>query len=235
MLLGQVIGEQIIVKDCSLFNFGQVGKGTLSKTKPVGGKKQYIRPFKKKKVEISSFSTTNTIIFSLIHGIWTRYYKFLTTCCKNIQMVENLILSPQEALYLHQFRVIDVHYKDEILSDSDLWNLFCTFQGFDYFVSRYVCYVYYKQQGWIVKSGIKYGCDYVLYDKEIEKTHAEFCVLITQSDLSTLEISRQVRLTTTIAKTLKLCRIYYPKDVDLESLGKCQVWDVDVRRREFET
>jgi len=46
------------------------------------------------------------------------------------------------------------------------------------FVVRYVVYHYYRSQGWIVKDGLKYGTDFLLYKKGLVFGHSQYAVRI---------------------------------------------------------
>ncbi|KAF9959653.1 tRNA splicing endonuclease subunit sen2 [Mortierella alpina] len=46
------------------------------------------------------------------------------------------------------------------------------------FVVRYVAYHYYRSQGWIVKDGLKYGTDFLLYKKGLVFGHSQYAVRI---------------------------------------------------------
>ncbi|PBP16346.1 tRNA-splicing endonuclease subunit [Diplocarpon rosae] len=49
------------------------------------------------------------------------------------------------------------------------------------FLLNYVVYHHFRSLGWVVRSGIKFSVDYVLYTRGPVFTHAEFCVLILPS------------------------------------------------------
>ncbi|KAG0326425.1 tRNA splicing endonuclease subunit sen2 [Dissophora globulifera] len=46
------------------------------------------------------------------------------------------------------------------------------------FITRYVVYHHYRSQGWIVKDGLKYGTDYLLYQKGVVFGHSQYAVKI---------------------------------------------------------
>ena len=50
------------------------------------------------------------------------------------------------------------------------------------FIISYIVYHYFRSKGWCVRSGIKFGTDYLLYKRGPPFSHAEFCVLVMQDD-----------------------------------------------------
>ncbi|KAF9353077.1 tRNA splicing endonuclease subunit sen2 [Mortierella sp. AD094] len=46
------------------------------------------------------------------------------------------------------------------------------------FIVRYVVYHYYRSQGWIVKDGLKYGTDFLLYQKGLVFGHSQYAVQV---------------------------------------------------------
>ncbi|KAG0227811.1 hypothetical protein B0O80DRAFT_118960 [Mortierella sp. GBAus27b] len=50
------------------------------------------------------------------------------------------------------------------------------------FIIRYVVYHYYRSQGWIVKDGLKYGTDFLLYKKGLVFGHSQYAVKVVPFD-----------------------------------------------------
>lgn len=72
---------------------------------------------------------------------------------------EHVYLLPEEAIFLqHALGCLNVTDKSNSLSPDDLWNRF-TLKDPD-FPIKYAVYYYFRSAGWIVKSGLKFGCDY---------------------------------------------------------------------------
>ena len=93
------------------------------------------------------------------------------------------------------------------------------------FVVSYVAYHHYRSCGWIPKSGLKYGVDYVLYSNAIATQHAQYAVFVapTQYDqskqpLSWTTVSRLNRLAEQVAKGAILCNIVFPQASDTQIL-----------------
>lgn len=94
--------------------------------------------------------------------------------------IEYLQLSGEEALYLcHEVGCLQVVSPDQnatTYSPVELWNLFRTQSP--HFVELYVTYCYYRRKGWVPKSGLKYGMQYVLYRGSPEMYHSSYGVLV---------------------------------------------------------
>ncbi|KAK4910025.1 tRNA splicing endonuclease subunit sen2, partial [Elasticomyces elasticus] len=69
----------------------------------------------------------------------------------------------------------------------------------DPFLLSYAVYHHYRSQGWVVRSGIKFGVDYLLYNRGPAFSHAEFAVIVLPSytDDHWSGIEKEERLTKT--------------------------------------
>jgi tRNA-intron lyase len=234
---GKLVGLDVLVEDLSLFEVGQFGKGSHSRTRPINTKRAFLfaevnlQNKKRKKYPIYQ-----NIIFPLLNNVKKFYFKFLFQSVKTISQPEVLLLSLQEAFYLiYVLECLEITKNDEILSLEECWNEFCNIQGKSYFITRYIAFHYYRNFGWTVKSGLKYGCDFVLYSKEIEKIHAEFCVLVIVDSVTWRDIQRQTRLSNSVAKTLLICTVKYSDEINYENINKfCSINDISVKRLELE-
>ncbi|CAG8626593.1 12814_t:CDS:2 [Funneliformis caledonium] len=102
--------------------------------------------------------------------------------------IENLILTTQEAFFLcYGLGIIDIYdSRDNLLSLEECWKSFHTAPNMnlnqdDYensFIIRYVVYHYFRSLGWVVRCGMKFGVDYVLYEKGPVFKHSEYAVII---------------------------------------------------------
>ncbi|PWY79597.1 hypothetical protein BO70DRAFT_371666 [Aspergillus heteromorphus CBS 117.55] len=106
---------------------------------------------------------------------------------------EHLQLSREEAFFLvyglGALRVLDDSRK-EVISTSSLLPLFCQHSYFpprdpsadltpdDSFMISYVVYHHFRSLGWVVRSGVKFGVDYILYNRGPVFSHAEFAVVV---------------------------------------------------------
>lgn len=90
--------------------------------------------------------------------------------------LEFLQLMPVEAFFLtHSLDVLKVC--DEMGCRLDSASLFAQFEAHNKnFAAWFAAYYYYRSLGWCVRSGVKFGTDFVLYRKGPPFAHAEFCV-----------------------------------------------------------
>ncbi|OJD24529.1 tRNA-intron endonuclease [Blastomyces percursus] len=112
---------------------------------------------------------------------------------------EHLQLSNEEALFLvYGLGVLQVYNSDRtsILSASSLLTLLRQYSYFppqesstpaqpdDPFMLSYVVYHHFRSLGWVIRSGVKFGVDYLLYNRGPVFSHAEFavCLLPAYSD-----------------------------------------------------
>ena len=109
---------------------------------------------------------------------------------------EHLQLSTEEAFFLVYglgvLRVLDDTRTDTIPTSS-LLPLFCRHSYFppgdpltdlapdDPFMISYVVYHHFRSLGWVVRSGVKFGVDYILYNRGPVFSHAEFAVVVVPS------------------------------------------------------
>jgi len=109
---------------------------------------------------------------------------------------EHLQLTPSETFFLaYGLGVLDViePTSNIRLSSSELLALFrrtsvfpplsdiAPFRPDDAFVLNYVVYHHFRSLGWVVRPGIKFSVDYLLYNRGPVFSHAEFAVLILPS------------------------------------------------------
>ncbi|KAJ2904295.1 hypothetical protein MKZ38_008354 [Zalerion maritima] len=115
-----------------------------------------------------------------------------------IDNLEHLQLTPEEAFFLSfafgALRILDPSSKDPI----PLKKIFLLFRQYSYFPPRiapndpdlrpddpftlhYVVYHHFRSLGWCVRSGIKFGVDWLLYLRGPVFNHAEFGILVLPS------------------------------------------------------
>ena len=108
------------------------------------------------------------------------------------QNEEHLQLSPEESFFLVYglgvLKIRDPVTCDEILPES----LFSLFRQFSYFPPRlpidlhpddpflisYIAYHHFRSLGWVVRPGVKFAVDYLLYNRGPVFSHAEFAVVV---------------------------------------------------------
>jgi len=149
---------------------------------------------------------------------------------------EILQIAPEEALFLMQLDLLIIKHKDKTLTLRDFLHLIATPHPDDPFLVHYVVYYHYRRHRLIVKPGLKFGVDYLLYDRPIPLTHASTCVNVLASyhqytperklvkdEISWQEINLWQRLMGNVRKKLKLVYVEIPcdggdwRDVDTRS------------------
>ena len=116
---------------------------------------------------------------------------------KDIQNQEHLQLHPEEAFFLaYALGVLEIHPDptsspegQKPLSNSDLLNLFTRTptslltpktppDPASHFLLAYSTYHHFRSLGWIVRPGMKFGVDWLLYLRGPVFSHAEFAVVV---------------------------------------------------------
>lgn len=115
---------------------------------------------------------------------------------QSLQEEEHLQLSNEEAFFLvYGLGVLQIYDEDRntILPTSSLLPLFRQHSYFpprspstpvepdDPFAISYVVYHHFRSLGWVVRSGVKFGVDYLLYNRGPVFSHAEFALVILPS------------------------------------------------------
>ncbi|XP_059158064.1 ankyrin repeat domain-containing protein 36A-like isoform X2 [Physella acuta] len=150
---------------------------------------------------------------------------------------EVIHLMLEEAYFLSYglgcLRVIDPEQK--VLSLTQMWQQFQVLK--ENFVPNYVAYHYFRSKGWVPKSGLKFGCDLVLYKEGPPYFHGSYAVNIIavtdntllpcdrgdgcnfdQRQPSWISLAAQNRITEHVAKELLLCYVVWPAYLNKEEL-----------------
>jgi tRNA-splicing endonuclease subunit Sen2 len=92
---------------------------------------------------------------------------------------EHLQLSSEEATYLAmELDVLQVFSPDgSLLNTETLWTHFLSTN--DRFIELYTAYRYYRSKGWVPKSGLKFGVDFLLYKEGPSFYHSTYAVVVT--------------------------------------------------------
>jgi tRNA-splicing endonuclease subunit Sen2 len=183
---------------------------------------------------------------------------------------EHLQLSLEEAFFLsYSLGVLKIFIDDTdiILANTSLLSLFRRQSYFpprslsspsesdDPFMVSYAVYHHYRSLGWVVRSGVKFGVDYLLYNRGPAFSHAEFALVIlpsyTHAYWSESEESRQHvakksdkswwwlhnvnRVQAQVKKSLVLCYVDVPPpSKDQDDLAKLfkgyKIRDISVKR-----
>ncbi|KAM3965722.1 tRNA splicing endonuclease subunit 2 [Aphomia sociella] len=138
-------------------------------------------------------------------------------CCLNkTKIQEKLMLTMQEAFFLtYGLGCLQVIESDRILNIKQCLEKFT--QTDKHFVPKYVVYHYFRSKGYVVKSGIKFGGDYLLYKDGVEVSHADFIVVIRNilekdCDPNWISILGHIRMATTTLKKIIIAEVIAPSN-----------------------
>ena len=150
---------------------------------------------------------------------------------------EILQFAPEEALFLMQLDLLIITHNDNPLSLREFLHLIATPHSDDPFLVHYIVYYHFRRRQVIVKPGLKFGVDYLLYDSPIPLVHASHCVNVLGSyhlwtpdhkklvrdTITWQEINLWQRLMGNVRKRLKLVYVEIPppegdwRDVDTQT------------------
>ena len=101
------------------------------------------------------------------------------------KLTEPLCLTAEEVLYLTaEVRILSVtlplpNSPTHTLTPSQLWQSFC--KETQRFPFTYAVYRHYRRKGWVVKPGLKFGVDFLLYKDGPDSYHSSYAVLVCDS------------------------------------------------------
>ena len=151
--------------------------------------------------------------------------------CESFPVQETLHLTFEETFFLLYglgcLNVID--FDGNLLDIDSAWNFFC--KADKYFVQKYVVYHYFRSKGWVVKPGLKYGGDFLLYKQGPPFYHASYIVIVDvlDGDSSIRHESKSLRKSTwnnllglerlseTAAKEILFAQVLWPSSVSQTS------------------
>src|ERR671910_1243052 len=119
---------------------------------------------------------------------------------KGINFDAPLILDLIESYYLIQIGKLQITLNDKMLSLKDL-KIICKKQ-YDKFDSKYIVFQNLRNEGYIVSPGIKFGCDFAVYERGPGIHHAPYLVQVYKPgfDITATAIVLAGRLATTVKK-----------------------------------
>ncbi|XP_012941206.1 uncharacterized protein LOC101857841 [Aplysia californica] len=168
---------------------------------------------------------------------------------------ESLHLMLEEAFFLSFglgcLRIFDP--EEKLLDLTQTWQQFQVLK--EQFLPHYVAYHYFRSKGWVPKSGLKFGCDFILYREGPPFYHGSYSVVVravkgdtlmacTREDgvnfdtrsLSWISLAGLNRITEHVAKELMFCYVVWPADLSHEEclspacIAKFKVKEVVVSR-----
>lgn len=149
------------------------------------------------RVVVFDYNCANRIYWHGYYGTFLGVYKPRD---KNIQ--SPLELSIMEAAYLVEKGLIRVIYTGRLLDYNELLDIGSS--RVSKFKALYSVYRDLKQRGFIVRRGLKFGCDYLVYRYGPGIDHAPFGVLVYSSneEIDPVELIRAGRLLHSVRKKL---------------------------------
>jgi len=119
---------------------------------------------------------------------------------KGINFDSPLILDLVESYYLIQKGKLKVISRDKLLSLRDMKEI-CRKQ-YDKFDLKYTVFQNLRERGYVVSPGIKFGCDFAVYEHGPGIDHAPFLVQVLNADevITATNIILSGRLATTVKK-----------------------------------
>jgi len=111
-----------------------------------------------------------------------------------------LILDMLEALYLTEKGVLEVYIGEEKLSKGQLVKI--ASKAYEDFKLKYMVYRDLRDKGLIVQPGIKFGCDFAVYELGPGIDHAPYLIEVRREkdEMDATELVRSGRLATTVRK-----------------------------------
>ncbi|XP_016969381.1 tRNA-splicing endonuclease subunit Sen2 [Drosophila rhopaloa] len=108
------------------------------------------------------------------------------------------------------------------------------------FVENLACYLYLKSKNWVIKSGIKFGGDFLIYKQSPSLYHASFLVIVqVSSDLEyykSKNLKGVQRVAETSDKDVLLLTVNKPKDIATpKELKETKITETIVRRFNYLT
>ncbi|KAK5584891.1 hypothetical protein RB653_006509 [Dictyostelium firmibasis] len=146
-----------------------------------------------------------------------------------------ILRRPKSSDKISKANNLDTNKKTMVkMTIQECWKEFQTIENS--FVSKYIAYHYFRSLGWIPRSGIKYGCDYILYKLKPDLIHAQYGIIIQnrneKSDnnlrettgnriiQSWDELSGINRVSESVAKGIIIFNIFKPKNHSAEIINR---------------
>lgn len=111
---------------------------------------------------------------------------------------------PQDPLYPASFELRLTLEEEHYLQKSGRLKVERTLELGD----RYKVYEYMKGKGFVVKNGIQFGVDFLLYRGSPDQYHAEWCCLVVDGPVPWSKIKTIARLAQDVRKRLVLCQVH---------------------------
>ncbi|KAJ2784325.1 tRNA splicing endonuclease subunit sen2 [Coemansia javaensis] len=148
--------------------------------------------------------------------------RLLDVAAADVGRMEPMQLSPLEALFLSEIGCLEVRGADgdgPPLLHAELFGVLQECHPPGALALRYAAYYYYRARGWVVRSGVKFGSDFLLYRQGgPARAHSQYSVVVRHAEAegeSRLCASWQYaaalsRLCTQARKSLIVCYVSPP-------------------------
>ena len=88
-----------------------------------------------------------------------------------------MILFDEEAFYLFKMKLLELQHEDgTVVTLQELWNQFM--EKNPNFPVKYKVYSHFRDQHFVVRTGIHYGLDYAVYRTLPSHCHSEYCAMV---------------------------------------------------------
>ncbi len=110
-----------------------------------------------------------------------------------------------------------------VRNSSDPWPMCQKLVSQNKFFQRFLSYYHYRRQGLIVRDGIKFASDWLLYQYGPTLDHAFACVTVLSrpmmgSPIGWVDVLAGVRVCSSVKKRLRLCVVQPKAPIDVESI-----------------
>lgn len=233
--VGYVMGRSVWVLDASHMNTlwtisDAYGKGNLSRSAP-----NYLSAVD---VSVTRGKAARQLIALEKHESKTTGHQSSRDGIEHLQLT---LVEAYHATFHAQRLQLLTRAGDSLDDASDVWNMFS--KQSPQFALRFAAYARYRATGWMPRSGLKYGVDWVLYPLGLEKhTHAPYCVIISCSshhesvrlESSWIRLQNKLRLVKNVAKSLIVAQVcfeegYEPSDWE-DAIENVRISEITVDR-----
>ncbi|XP_055371647.1 tRNA-splicing endonuclease subunit Sen2 [Condylostylus longicornis] len=150
-----------------------------------------------------------------------RRNKDFPTSDETVHSCETLVLDLEEAFLLAHFvktlEITDI--QGNVINNFELFVKFCELKP--NFINCLVAYLYLKYNQWIIKTGIKYGANFLLYKENVRLYHASFVVILADNlPLMTRSIQVIQRVAESADKDVMVLQVIKPVDLDITDLNQ---------------
>ncbi|XP_055638477.1 tRNA-splicing endonuclease subunit Sen2 [Toxorhynchites rutilus septentrionalis] len=146
-------------------------------------------------------------------------------------VAENLSLGYEETLFLiKELKCLEVRTLEGLLLPQEqLIERFVSIKRS--FIPSYVAFIYLKARNWVIKSGLKFGGDFLIYHKGPQFFHASYVVLVQPYRdnerlgnihyMDNHDFQAFNRIAETTAKDLLILEVHYPTSLDPADYVTC--------------